>query len=349
MAQLKRRLIREAVQENRDVMTGRYRFRRPTKTKRAQTFARIVFFLTLPVALFGASYLGSEVADRWIDLRSTEIAERVAADVQLTSGLAGFEQDLPAPRGPESGTGSAEAPLATPAALDRAVFPLGVRRIVLDPGHGGKNPGTQGPNGLAEKTLALDIAKRLTVLLEDSSFEVAMTRKRDVFVPLEDRARYANETEGDLFVSIHLNYIEAREVRGIETYYLGPTEDPYLTELAAAENQDAGYSMADYRRVLDQVYAGVRNDESRQLARSVQRALYNSLRRVNPGLQNRGVKKAPFIVLTGTEMPAILAEVSCLSNANEARLLMTPGYRQYIAEALFRGISSYARQLNESA
>jgi N-acetylmuramoyl-L-alanine amidase len=149
-------------------------------------------------------------------------------------------------------------------------------------------------------------------------------------------------------VSIHLNWIDTREVRGVETYYLGPTNDPYLTQLAANENMDSGYSMADFRNMLDRVYAGVRQAESRRLASTVQQSLYNSLRRVNPQLQDRGVKKAPFIVLVGTEMPAILAEVSCLSNEKEARLLMTPEYRQFIAEALFEGIDSYAQQVRGS-
>ena len=118
-----------------------------------------------------------------------------------------------------------------------------------------------------------------------------------------------------------------------------------MTELAKQENRDAGYSLADYRKMLERVYVDVRRDESRRLATAVQRQLYGYLRKVNPQLQDRGVKTAPFIVLTGTQMPAILAEVSCLSNEKESRLLMSPGYRQYIAEALFDGIDYYARSL----
>jgi N-acetylmuramoyl-L-alanine amidase len=196
--------------------------------------------------------------------------------------------------------------------------------------------------------MALDISQRLQDLLEDGAFDVVLTRDEDEFVSLEDRAKFANSNRGDLFVSIHLNWIDTREVRGVETYYLGPTNDPYLTQLAANENMDSGYSMADFRNMLDRVYAGVRQAESRRLASTVQQSLYNSLRRVNPQLQDRGVKKAPFIVLVGTEMPAILAEVSCLSNEKEARLLMTPEYRQFIAEALFEGIDSYAQQVRGS-
>ena len=131
---------------------------------------------------------------------------------------------------------------------------------------------------------------------------------------------------------------------GIETYYLGPTNDPSLTRLAAAENLESGYSIADLRKLLDRVYADVRRDESHQLASAMQRQLFAGLRSVDPGLENWGVKRAPFIVLTATEMPAILAEVGCLSNEAEAQMLRSPAYRQHIAQALFNGIQSYASE-----
>jgi N-acetylmuramoyl-L-alanine amidase len=358
LADIKQRVISEAVRENLDVMRGHYRFRRPSKEKRLQLYARLVFLLTLPVALFLVGFLGSKATERWVGVRSAEFAERVAD----SRGIGGARFSLPLDldsAGRSSGAGDATSSvdsdtgltdnLAAASALDRTVLPLGVRKIILDPGHGGKNTGTRSPDGLAEKNLALDISERLSVLLEKANFEVALTRTDDAFISLEERAEIANSNEGDLFVSVHLNWIETQQVRGVETYYLGPTDDPYLTQLAAAENQNSGYSLADFREMLDRVFDDVRQDESQKLARSVQRSLYNSLRRVNPALQNRGVKKAPFIVLTGTEMPAILAEVSCLSNLREARLLRTPEYRQFIAEALSRGIEGYARELNQKS
>jgi N-acetylmuramoyl-L-alanine amidase len=227
-------------------------------------------------------------------------------------------------------------------AVDASVFPLAVRRIVLDPGHGGDNEGTHAPLGLVEKELTLDIAGRLQRLLAARGFEVLVTRRGDEAVSLQSRAVLANEAGADIFVSIHLNWIEDQKTRGIETYYLGPTNDPYLTKLAAAENRDSGHPLADVRRLLDRIYAGVRQDNSRKLAESVQASLFQSLGKLNPTLKDRGVKAAPFIVLLDTEMPAILAEVSCLSNEEEARLLTKPLYRQYIAEALADGIRSYA-------
>ena len=242
--------------------------------------------------------------------------------------------------------GSAEPTFLAPAPIDLAVLPLEVRKIVVDPGHGGKDTGTSTPGGLAEKEVTLDIGLRLRHLLEQAAFEVVMTRDKDEAVSLRQRTALANAQGADLFVSIHLNWIDGGQMRGMETYYLGPTEDPVLLQLAARENRDSGYSLADFRRLLDHIYLSVRRDESRRLAESVQRTLLTTLRRNHPALVNRGVKTAPFAVLSGTEMPAILAEVACLSHPEEARLLAMPQYRQDIAEALLQGIRAYVQALN---
>ena len=224
-------------------------------------------------------------------------------------------------------------------------MPLALRTVILDPGHGGDNEGTKAPVGLVEKEVTLDIARRLSDLLSASGYDVVLTRDRDVGMSLRDRADLANNRRGDIFVSIHVNWLENRELRGLETFYLGPTDDPYLEALAARENQQSGYSLSDQREILQKVYAGFRQEESRRLAESVQRSLFESLYQVDERVRDRGVKSAPFGVLTRTEMPAILAEVSSVSNEVESRLLMTPIYRQYLAEALFRGIESYSHSL----
>lgn len=229
-----------------------------------------------------------------------------------------------------------------PEPLEPDVIPLAVQRIAIDAGHGGDEEGTITESGLMEKELTLDIAKRLKRLLESASYSVTMTRTRDEAVQLKERARTANEERADLFLSVHVNWIRNRKVRGVETYYLGPTDDPHLRELAALENRDSGYSVSDYRRLLDSIYADAKSVESRRLATAVQRSLFSSLRRTTPEISNRGVKCAPFVVLVATEMPAILAEVSCLSNEHEARLLARPAYRQQIARALFEGIRDYS-------
>jgi N-acetylmuramoyl-L-alanine amidase len=242
----------------------------------------------------------------------------------------------------------AESRVVNPRPIDPAVLPLALRTVVLDPGHGGENRGTMAPFGLVEKEVTLDIARRARQLLESSSFAVVMTREDDRSLSLKQRAEAASAARGDIFVSIHVNWLDKPERRGVETFYLGATDDPYLEALAARENRDSGYSLADSREILEQVYAGVRQEQSRNLASAVQQTLYDALSRVNGSVTDRGVKSAPFGVLTHTEMPAILAEVSSVSNDVEARLLTTPIYRQYLAEAIVAGIQAYANRLSQA-
>jgi len=226
------------------------------------------------------------------------------------------------------------------------VIPLAVRRVTIDPGHGGVDGGTSVGYGLSEKDLTKGIANRLGLLLEQASCDVVLTRTGDDDVSLKDRAAIANASHSDLFVSIHINWLPDRTARGVETYYLGPTDDPFLRRLAAAENRDSGFALADYRRLLEGIYADVRQEQSQLLAATVQRALFETLGQENPEIVSRGVRSAPFVVLVATEMPAILAEVACLSNDREARLLAIPTYRQKIASALYTGLRAYARAVN---
>jgi N-acetylmuramoyl-L-alanine amidase len=195
---------------------------------------------------------------------------------------------------------------------------------------------------VTEKEITLDIALRLRELLQDADFEVLMTRETDATLSLERRASFANNNQADLFVSIHVNWIPYRQVRPLETYFVGPTDDPATLRLASVENHDSGYSLAASRRLLAKIFSDARREESQALAQKLNAELYRSLREVNPTLENRGVKTAPFAVLVGTEMPAILVEVSCLSNEADVDLLTTADYRDRIAQALLRGIKSYA-------
>ncbi|KAB2955515.1 MAG: N-acetylmuramoyl-L-alanine amidase [Thermoanaerobaculia bacterium] len=200
-----------------------------------------------------------------------------------------------------------------------------------------------------EKDVTLDLARRLAARLAGAGFEARLTRERDERILLADRARFANDAGADLFVSIHLNWIEdGRANRGIETFYLGPSDDPEATQLASFENRESGYSLADVRRLLDSIYADLRQEQSRALARAVQKRLLASVRAVAPEVRDRGVKSAPFLVLVATDMPAILAEVACLSNHEEARLLGRDDYRDRIAGALFEGIAAYSRSVQQA-
>lgn len=321
---IKRELLRDLVQQNVDLIHGRPTPARERRREGWRMAARVASLAFLSIALFGSSRLISTL------------------NVPRTAGASGMRTTVPASTAPAMTPATPAVTLTSPPEpVAAAVFPLAVRKVVLDPGHGGGALGTHTPQGLVEKELTLDIAKRLQRLLEQDSFQVVMTRESDRAVSLEQRGKLANEAEADIFVSIHLNWLENRS-RGIETYYLGPTNDPYLTRLAASENRESGYSRADMRDLLDRIYAGVRQDESRKLAETVQDALFESLGKVGPKIEDRGVKAAPFIVLLTTEMPAILAEVSSVSNEEEARLLTKPLYRQYIAEALAKGIRAYA-------
>jgi N-acetylmuramoyl-L-alanine amidase len=239
-----------------------------------------------------------------------------------------------------------QAAVATPdplVAMSTSVFPLSVHRVVIDAGHGGNDPGASAASKLSEKAITFDIASRLRDILRKNGFDVVVTRTDDRLIALRDRATIANSSNGDIFVSIHVNSLAThRNDHGIETYYLGPTNDPTLTRLAADENRTSGYSVADLRKLLDGVYADVRRDESHRLAAAVQQQLFAGLRGVDSGLEDWGVKRAPFIVLVATQMPAVLAEVGCLSNDKEAAMLGRPEYRQQIAQALFHGIHAYA-------
>ena len=331
-------MIQQAVQENVDSLQGRRSSASGRRRHLAIATSRVLFFILVPAAIFASTFVWSNSISGLGDSRQPSMSgatvDRTPSLVEKKAGLAPQEHD--------------SAGYTIPEPIDSTVLPLALRTIVLDPGHGGENLGTSAPEGLVEKEVTLDIAERLQQLLEQHSYKVLMTRQSDRSLSLRDRAEFANTKRGDIFVSIHVNWIENRELRGVETFYLGPTDDPYLEALAARENQQSGYSLADFKEILQQVYAGVRQGESRRLAESVQVALFDSLYSVNDSVRDRGVKSAPFGVLMWTEMPAILAEVSCVSNKVEARLLMTPIYRQYIAEALFEGIESYSVQLGRA-
>lgn len=355
---LKRRLLHDLVQQNVELIQGR--MRRPSRPRSRVPYLRLAGALTLvalSTALIGSTRLLSTLAAApppppLRALGAPQSRQALASSVPVAPSVP-TAPNLPGPP-PTAAGGSLSLPARSAslaaATIDPAVLPLAVRKIALDAGHGGDSLGTRTPLGVLEKDITLDIARRLRVLLEAGhGFEVVMTRKEDSAVSLAERAAIANRSGADVFVSVHVNWIENRTARGVETYFLGPTNDPFLNRLAALENRDSGYSMADMRQLLDGIYAGVRQDKSRQLAEVVQGALFRSLGRVNPGIEDRGVKSAPFIVLLSTQMPAILAEVSCASNAEEARLLAKPLYRQYIAEALAGGLRAYASEARGGA
>ncbi|HZZ15404.1 MAG TPA: N-acetylmuramoyl-L-alanine amidase [Candidatus Sulfotelmatobacter sp.] len=224
---------------------------------------------------------------------------------------------------------------------------LKIGRIVVDAGHGGHDTGTIGPNGLLEKDLVLDVALRLGKLLEQKlGADVVYTRQDDTFIPLETRTAIANQNQADLFISIHANSSRDASARGVETYYLNFTRSPEALEVAARENAVSDTSVHELQDLVKKIALKEKIDESREFAVTVQRALYSGEAAKNPGVKDRGIKKAPFIVLIGANMPSILAEISFVSNPTDERKLRTPEYRQRIAESLYRGIARYAQGLS---
>ncbi len=224
---------------------------------------------------------------------------------------------------------------------------LKIGKIVIDPGHGGHDTGTIGPNGLQEKDLVLEVGRRLGKLLETRlGAEVVYTRKDDTFIPLETRTAIANKERADLFISIHANSSDDPEARGVETYYLNFTSSPDALEVAARENAVSEKSIYELQDLVKKIALKEKIEESREFAGDVQESLHSGLAAKSPAIRDRGVKKAPFIVLIGANMPSILAEISFVSNPTDEHRLETAEYRQKIAESLYRGVAKYVNGLS---
>lgn len=326
---MKAQALRAAVQDNADVIAGRLpvplRQRRPW----LRACVRRGWLLALPLCVLLAS---ESTADRSAEAEGAIVAAEAAGDASTGDVEKAEHRQVASPV------------MAKP--LNSGALALAVHRVVLDAGHGGTDTGARSDNGLIEKDVTLDLAGRVQRLLTSRGIDVVMTRTGDDTLSLKDRAATANASRGDIFVSIHINVLAPATARGIETYYLGPSDEPAHDEIAAIENQHSGYSLADMRTLLDRLYADARRDESVRLAQTVQRRLVRRLRAVEPAITDRGVKTAPFIVLVATDMPAILAEVSCLSNAAEAERLTTAAWRQTIAESLTSGIQAFIDEKN---
>ena len=264
-----------------------------------------------------------------------------------------FSRDAPAAASTAAPPAKAErgVPPSPPAVNGRGGFSLsrqlglGVARVVIDPGHGGHDPGAM-HNGLSEADLMLDVALRLEKLLaKQPGVEVVMTRRSNVFVPLEERTAIANREGADLFLSIHANASEDDRARGIETYFLNFAPNPAAEAIAARENAASARTMRQLPDIVKAIALNNKLDESRDFASFVQSAMMDRLKRANKSVKDLGVKQAPFVVLIGATMPSILAEVAFLTNHQEATLLRGGTYRQQIAEAIFNGVMRYQRSL----
>lgn len=225
---------------------------------------------------------------------------------------------------------------------------LGVRTIVLDPGHGGRDPGCIGKSGLEEKAITLDVATALKKMLaEKGGLNVILTRESDIMVPLETLPVIANQKRADLFVSIHVNAHRDRKREGVETFFLNFSPDPAVVELAARENATSSKNIGQMKDIILKIAQNSKIDESRNLAERIQKNLLQSLAVANPKIKDLGVRGAPFYVLVGSEMPSVLVEISHLSNPSEEARLKTTRYRELAVQGIYNGIMEYIRSLGK--
>jgi N-acetylmuramoyl-L-alanine amidase len=257
-------------------------------------------------------------------------------------------QSLPAgTRTPFGSEGRTAAPTATGERSMVRALGLKIGRIVVDAGHGGHDSGTLGPGGIEEKDVVLDVALRLGRLLKQRlGADVIFTRDDDTFIPLETRTAIANKAQADLFISVHANSSQDASARGVETYYLNFTSSADALEVAARENAVSDQSIHQLSDLVKKITLQDKISESREFAGDVEQSLYSGLEAGNAGFKDRGVKKAPFVVLIGANMPSILAEISFLTHPDDAHQLRDPEYRQRIAESLYRGVAKYIGSLS---
>lgn len=303
-------------------------------------------------------------SEQWPDSNSKPIVKgTLDASNNGTNSPANPRDTLASANGRKSRSVKASAPDAKPELVRPASSPqplrdgqstltrtlgLKIGRIVIDPGHGGHDTGTIGPTGLMEKDLCLDVALRLGKILEQRlpGADVIYTRSDDTFVPLEERTNIANQAKADLFISIHANSSRDTGARGIETYYLNLKGTSEAMEVAARENATAQEGVHDLESLVKRIAQTEKIDESKEFAEDIQESLSNRIQKTSKSVRNRGVRKAPFVVLIGADMPSILTEISFLSNPADEKLLKQPEQRQRVAEGLYQGISSYLQNMN---
>ena len=225
---------------------------------------------------------------------------------------------------------------------------LKIGRIVVDAGHGGHDTGTIGPTGLMEKDLCLDVALRLGKIIQQRlpGADIVYTRSDDTFIPLEERTNIANQAQADLFISIHANSSQDHAARGVETYYLNLKGSAEAMEVAARENASSEQGVHDLEDLVKKIARTEKIDESKEFAEDIQDSLAKRMMRASRNMKNRGVRKAPFVVLIGADMPSILTEISFLSNPADERMLKQPDHRQRVAEGIYQGVANYLQSLN---
>ena len=307
-----------------------------------------------PPAADLAAFTPYQIADSWVSLASVRSPRKLTpapapAPYVSTSANLPFANTttrvMPAVRVTASNA-TAKASTDASLSLTRALG-LKINRIVIDAGHGGHDDGTIGPNGVLEKDVVLDVALRLAALVNSRlGAEVVLTRSDDTFVPLTERTAIANEHKADLFLSIHANSSPAPAVAGTETYLLNLNSSPGAISVAARENAGSDKSIGELRDLVQSIAQNDKIAESQTFAADIQSSIFTQAARGNVAAHDRGVKKAPFVVLIGAHMPSVLAEIGFLSNPKDESNLNKPEYRQKIAESLYKGIAQYSQSLS---
>jgi N-acetylmuramoyl-L-alanine amidase len=268
--------------------------------------------------------------------------------------IQGGQGGLPAKEKPvPTGKATVNVPTPTTSALRVPKTPhtlaaqlgLSIRTIIIDPGHGGRDPGTM-HHGVVEQDITLDIGKRLKTILEKQGYQVHMTRDKSTWVSLADRVRFGRSMKGDLFISIHVNASENPEVAGLETYILDFARTSAASRLAMTENAESG-RLGDMDKILTEILTGARTTESRQLAEQIQKNTLQVLKKNKTHTRSGGVKGAPFFVLVGSSMPCVLVEVGYCSHKKEAEHLKDARHRQALAQGIADGVRSYAGSLGK--
>lgn len=269
------------------------------------------------------------------------LARSAAANPDLAAPGQELSENLP--QNYEALVAPSQIPLAQ-------LFGLDAKTIVIDPGHGGRDPGAIGAGGLQEKDVTLQIALLLRERLKKyPGYRILMTRDKDVRISTRERVDFANAKKADLFISIHCNSLDKLQLNIIETYYFGAQADEESLRLAEAENQGSEYLMAEFKGMIKKIGDNFKQQESNALATSIQNSLFRHMKAQNEEVVNRGTKMAPFVVLLGADMPSVLAEITCISNPEEEKKLADPEYLETFAQHLEGGIVGYLNRTHANA
>jgi len=324
-----RRAILRGVYEDNLVILGRRRIRLANQNHFFRKRFFLILLLSVTALLLNRNYTANTFAPQ------DEVIAHATTRSFPDQGAAASFVNASAPSLYGELLGNQDLPL-------RSVFGLGVQTIMIDAGHGGSDSGSIGKMGTMEKDITLDIARRLkTRLLRTGKYRVVMTRDDDSRIPLSRRVELARNTRADLFISVHLNYLPHKPINIVETYYFGTTSDDTTVRLAQKENAESEYRMSDFKDIIEKIGKTLKLQESKDLATAIQKNLFLNSRQHNGSIQDFGVKRAPFVVLLGVDVPAVLAEVSCLSNRQEEIELASEAHRENIARYLEAGILDY--------